>query len=127
MADKYWDKHKDYIDNPLLNISRTDTQYPAGDGSGTWRMNYGTAYSPLMDMGLSAGTYGHPNDPTYFADFYPSMDTKILPDFDKNYRTPFGNLNLYSNYDVPNQFSADFRPNDTTSAYINVLKSLLNR
>ena len=127
MADEYWDKHKVYLDNPLLQISRTDSQGQAGDGSGTWRMNYGTVYSPLMDTGLDAGTYGHPNDPTYFVDFYPNINTKILPDFDKNYQTPFGDLNLYSNYDVPGQLSAGFRPNDKARAYIQALSNMLNR
>lgn len=82
----------------------------------------------MGDNGVSAGSYGLPNDPSYFVDAYARLgDRKVMPDFEKILHTPLGNLALSSNEEDYNSLAADFHPNDRTQSYIQALKNLLGR
>ena len=75
-----------------------------------------------------AGQYGNPSSPTYFASqFFPESNVKYIPDFDKTFNTPLGELQFESNYDVPNTIDANFTPNAKTNYYLQALANLLRR
>lgn len=103
------------------NMSRTSDYYTNGEGN-PWHMDY-TTLGANGDRGLNYGTYGNPVDPTYFATAFMGGDRNYIPDFDRTFNTPLGNLQLSRNAEEPNSVSADFTPNH----YVQALLNLLNR
>lgn len=103
------------------NVSRTVDYYTGGDGQ-PWHLNYATL-GANSDRALNVGTYGNPVDPTYFATAFMGGDRNYIPDFDRTFNTPLGNLQLSRNTEEPNSVSADLQPN----YYIQALANLLRR
>lgn len=103
------------------NMSRTSDYYTNGEGN-PWHMDY-TTLGANGDRGLNYGTYGNPVDPTYFATAFLGGDKNYIPDFDRTFNTPLGNLQLSRNTEEPNSLSADFTPNQ----YLQALANLLGR
>lgn len=102
------------------NFERT-SNYRTGD-NGSWHQDYATIGGD--ERMLRAGSWGDPNDPTYFAGAFLGGDRNVIPDFDRSFNTPFGNLELSRNTEAPNSVFADFNPNDR-SYYIQALANLL--
>jgi len=113
---------------PLGDYTRVSNNYYTGGDGQPWSMNW--VGLDNNEAGVRAGSYGNPAAPTYFGTaFLPGegLVGQYVPDFDKNVNTPLGNLNLYSNYDIPNSIDADFTPNAKTNAYVQALMNLLSR
>ena len=108
------------------NIERTSEYYPSArdDGQPSFtdytRLNIG-------DTTFQAGGGGAVADPEYFAGVFLPGDEQYIPDYDKSFNTPFGNLGLATNVENPNYIEATFDPNGKTQAYIQALANLLNR
>ena len=116
------------IRTPLGDYTRVSNNYYTGGDGQPWSMNWAGIGND--NTALHAGSYGNPSAPTYFASaFLPGYDTplKYVPDFNKTINTPVGNLNFESNYDIPNNVSAEFTPNAQTNYYLQALANLLSR
>jgi hypothetical protein len=61
--------------------------------------------------------------------FHASVDMpkQVLPDYFNEINTPVGKVGLATNFPHEPGAEINFLPNEQTQAYINVLKSLLNR
>lgn len=106
-------------------IKSVNSEYTNGNGQ-PWSMKWKGL--SVGDNGVQAGSYGVPDDPSYFASAYARLgDRKVMPDFEKILHTPLGNLALSSNEEDYNSLAADFHPNDRTQGYIQALKNLLGR
>jgi hypothetical protein len=114
------------INTPIGKYTRvSDNYYTGGDGQ-PWHQNYSAL--DIGDLGFSVGSYGNPSAPTYNADaFLPGENIlgQYIPNFDRNINTPVGNVELESNYDIPNSLSASITPNARTNYYIQALANLL--
>ena len=116
------------VRTPLGDYTRVSNNYYTNGEGNPWSMNW--AGLDNGEAGLHVGSYGNPSAPTYFGTaFLPGegLAGQYVPNFDKNINTPLGNLNLYSNYDIPNSIDADFTPNTRTNAYVQALMNLLSR
>jgi hypothetical protein len=49
-------------------------------------------------------------------------DRNYIPDFDRTFNTPLGNLQLSRNTEEPNSVSADLQPNYYLQALANLLR-----
>lgn len=111
------------VRTPLGDYTRVSNNYYTGGDGQPWSMNWAGVSNPYNTAGVQAGSYGNPSAPTYFGSAYLPGNAQYIPDFNKNIGTPLGNLNLESNYDVPNSVDANFTPN----AYVQALINLLSR
>ena len=96
--------------------------------SGRASQDYGTLANNDESMMLRAGRVSTPNyapNGGYFASAFLPGDQQYIPDMYKNINTPFGNLEVETNYDVPNTIDATFMPNSQTNYYIQALANLL--
>ena len=92
--------------------------------------NQSNAYLGLNDLALVANAFNRPGENTEYAAGL-NWGTNVpgefrLPDYYGKMPTAFGNLEVVTNDGNPN-IGASFQPNDMGQAYINALKSLLNR
>lgn len=99
-------------------------EYIGGSGQ-PWSMKYKGVN--VGDNTFRAGSYGPPNDPYYFANFFLNGNKDYIPDFDKMIHTPLGNVEFSKNTEEPNSAGVDFYPTDRTQGYIQALKNLLGR
>lgn len=107
------------------NITRTSDYYTNGEGN-PWHMDY-TTLGANSDRSLNIGTWGNPANPVYGGVAFLGGDQNYIPDFDKTFNTPLGNLQLARNTEEPNSVLADLYPNNQTAYYIQALANLLNR
>ena len=106
--DKYYAQAlKNALGNILPKVKTVNEEYTS-DGS-PWSMKWKGLR--VGDNGISAGSYGTPDDPYYFADVYARLgDRKVMPDFEKTLHTPVGDVNLASNMEDYNSLSATYNP-----------------
>lgn len=104
------------------NLERTKDFYLNGEGK-PWMLDYATSRLG-GDALLQAGRHGSPIDPRYFISAALGGDKQVIPDFDKTFNSPFGSLELESNYEAPNSVDATFNPNDYVQAIIRLMNSM---
>ena len=101
------------------NIERTQDTWMGGNGN-PMMADYVRSY--LGDTILQAGRQGAQSNPNYFAGAFLPGDRQYIPDFDKTFNTPLGQLELSSNYDAPNSLDATLTPNYYLQALANLLR-----
>ena len=114
------------ISTPLGDYTRVSNNYYTSGGQ-PWSMNW--AGISNGEAGYQAGAYGDPSAPTFFQSAYLPGEERFgqyVPDFNKSFSTPLGNVNFESNYEIPNSIDANFTPNSKTYYYIQALANLLN-
>lgn len=114
------------VRTPLGDYTRVSNNYYRTSEGDPWSMNWAGIRNG--EAGYQVGSYGNPSAPTYFQTaFLPGEERlgQYIPDFNKSFNTPLGNLNFESNYDIPNSIDAEFTPNTKTNYYIQALANLL--
>lgn len=99
-------------------------EYIGGSGQ-PWSMKWKGVN--VGDNTFRAGSYGPPDAPYYFANFFLDGNRDYIPNFDKTVNTPLGNLQFAKNTEEPNSASVDFYPNDRTRGYAQALANMLGR
>lgn len=96
--------------------------------SGRASQDYGTLANNDESAMLRAGrtsSGGYAPNGGYFASAFLPGDQQYIPDMYRNIGTPFGNLEVETNYDSPNTIDATFMPNSNANYYLQALANLL--
>ena len=101
------------------NVSRTVDYYTGNNGQPRF-FDYATL-GANSDRALNIGAFGNPDNPTYSATAFLGSGKNYIPNFDKTYNTPLGELQLARNTEAPNSVYADFTPNYYIQALANLL------
>ena len=100
------------------NYERTRDTWTGANGT---PMMADYARSRIGDAIFQAGRQGAQSNPDYFAGAFLPGENQYIPTFDKQFNTPFGRVELESNYDAPNSIDARISPNYYVQALLNML------